>query len=109
MPEDWVGSVTVLFGEAELGLTRLVGGRLLRDAVVAGPVAWLGEQHVARYGADTALLVKLLDAGELLPVHAHPGRQFAAAHLGLAIGDTELGGGPMSLWPTWWPRLCHAP
>jgi mannose-6-phosphate isomerase len=35
------------------------------------------------------LLVKLLDAGERLPVHSHPGRQFAARHLGLPFGKTE--------------------
>lgn len=89
VPEDWVGSVTPLFGETELGLSRLPDGRLLRDAVAADPVAWLGERHVARYGTDTCLLVKLLDAGERLPVHAHPDRTFAAAHLGLAHGKTE--------------------
>lgn len=89
VPEDWVGSVTPLFGERDLGLSRLPDGWLLRDAVAADPVAWLGEEHVGRFGSDTALLVKLLDAGERLPVHAHPDREFAAAHLGLAHGKTE--------------------
>jgi mannose-6-phosphate isomerase len=35
------------------------------------------------------LLVKLLDAGERLPVHFHPGRAFARQELGLAFGKTE--------------------
>lgn len=89
VPEDWVGSTTTLFGEAELGRTRLPDGRLLADAVAADPTAWLGPEHVARYGADAGLLVKLLDAGERLPVHAHPDVAFAARRLGLAHGKTE--------------------
>jgi mannose-6-phosphate isomerase len=89
VPEDWVGSATALFGEQVLGRTRLPGGELLADAVAADPVAWLGPEHAAAVGADVGLLVKLLDAGERLPVHAHPDRGFAARHLGLAHGKTE--------------------
>jgi mannose-6-phosphate isomerase len=44
---------------------------------------------VAQYGTDPALLVKLLDAGERLPVHVHPDRAFARSRLGLAHGKTE--------------------
>ena len=36
-----------------------------------------------------ALLVKLLDAGERLPVHFHPGRAFAREQLGMRFGKTE--------------------
>nr|WP_246214836.1 class I mannose-6-phosphate isomerase [Modestobacter muralis] len=89
VPEDWVGSTTTLFGEASLGLTVLDDGRTLRDAVEADPQAWLGERHVARFGADTRLLTKLLDAGQRLPVHLHPDGPFAAEHLGRAHGKTE--------------------
>jgi hypothetical protein len=90
-PEDWVGSTTSLAGEQETGVSRLPGGESLADAVVADPVGWLGVEHVEAYGADPALLVKLLDAGERLPVHAHPTRQFAAAHVGSSgarVGDS---------------------
>jgi mannose-6-phosphate isomerase len=88
-PEDWIGSVSTVFGEAELGLTRLPDGRFLRDAVTSDPVFWLGGDHVERWGDDTRLLVKLLDAGERLPVHAHPHDDFAARHLGLRHGKAE--------------------
>lgn len=88
-PEDWVGSTTTIAGEARLGLTELPGGRMLADEVAADPVYWLGRAHVARYGADTRLLVKLLDAGQRLPVHAHPSDAWAAAHLGRAHGKAE--------------------
>lgn len=88
-PEDWVGSTTSTFGTDSEGLSRLEDGRLLRDAVIAGPEAFLGHEHVDRFGPDPALLVKLLDAGERLPVHLHPGRSFARRQLGSRYGKTE--------------------
>src|SRR4051794_9143444 len=89
VPEDWVGSTTEAFGEPGVGLSRLKDGTLLRDAIAADPRAWLGAAHVERWGADPVLLVKLLDAGERLPVHAHPDGPFAREHLGTRFGKTE--------------------
>jgi mannose-6-phosphate isomerase len=88
-PEDWVASCTTLHGDHATGLTTLPGGELLRDAVAANPANWLGDAHVARFGADPALLVKLLDAGQRLPVHCHPSNEFAAAHYSSRYGKTE--------------------
>jgi len=88
-PEDWVGSVTTVAGESRVGLSTLPDGRLLAAAIAADPVGWLGEAHVERWGADPLLLVKLLDAGQRLPVHAHPAGDFARRHLGRAHGKAE--------------------
>ena len=88
-PEDWVGSTTTLASDSRLGLTALDDGTLLRDAIAADPEGWLGADHVANFGPDAMLLVKLLDPGERLPVHAHPDRVFAAEHLGHAHGKAE--------------------
>jgi mannose-6-phosphate isomerase len=88
-PEDWIASVTSRFGSATDGMTRLPDGSLLAEAVAADPKGWLGADHVARYGSDTGLLVKLLDAGQRLPVHVHPDRAFAAEHLASPHGKTE--------------------
>jgi mannose-6-phosphate isomerase len=88
-PEDWIGSTTTAFGERSEGLSRVADGRLVRDLVRDDPEALLGPDHVRRFGADPGLLVKLLDAGERLPVHLHPGRQFARANLGSRWGKTE--------------------
>jgi mannose-6-phosphate isomerase len=83
-PEDWVGSVTTAWGEGEVGLSRLEGGRLVRDAIAADREAFLGP------GLDgPGILVKLLDAGERLPVHLHPDDGFARRELGLERGKTE--------------------
>ncbi|WP_334149103.1 class I mannose-6-phosphate isomerase [Microbacterium sp.] len=101
VPEDWVASTTTIRGEETLGLSTLPDGRVLRDAVEADPVAWLGAEHVDRWGADIRLLVKILDAGQRLPVHAHPHDDFAATHLGRAHGKAEawyiLEGGPVHI------------
>ena len=89
MPEDWIASVTTIFGESQQGLTVLPDGQLLRDAIAADPHRWLGPRHVERFGATPALLTKLLDAGERLPVHLHPDRSFAARHLDSPFGKSE--------------------
>jgi mannose-6-phosphate isomerase len=81
MPEEWIGAVNSMFGQAERGLSRFADGTLVRDAVAADPEGYLGPEHVARHGSDAALLVKLLDAGQRLPAHFHPGRAFARESL----------------------------
>jgi mannose-6-phosphate isomerase len=88
-PEDWVGSTTTLWGEPEAGLSVLADGTRVRDAVAHDPEGYLGAEHAARYGADPALLVKLLDAGERLPVHCHPDHAFSRRHLDCPYGKTE--------------------
>lgn len=88
-PEDWVASTTTRFGQSEAGLSRLPDGRLLRTAITEQPQAWLGDEHVHEFGDNTALLVKLLDAGQRLPVHCHPDNTFAQQHLGSRFGKTE--------------------
>lgn len=89
VPEDWVGSTTTLFGDAQIGLSLLANGTTLRDAVSHDPEHWLGGEHFASFGADTRLLVKLLDAGERLPVHLHPTNAFALEHVGAQHGKAE--------------------
>jgi mannose-6-phosphate isomerase len=100
VPEDWVASTTTLFGETQVGLSRLPSGELLVDAVGRDPLAWLGSEHVEAFGEDTSLLVKLLDAGERLPVHAHPDVSFSQEHLALRHGKTEA-------WVFLEPALVH--
>jgi mannose-6-phosphate isomerase len=86
--EDWLGSTVSNFG-TDVGATVLPNGQLLRDAIAADPVGFLGAEHVGAMGANSGLLLKLLDAGERLPVHCHPSRAFAHEHLGSVFGKTE--------------------
>lgn len=89
VPEDFLGSTTQLSGSDGIGLTVLPDGRTLRERVQEDPEAFLGPDHVAVFGADPALLVKMLDTQERLFVHFHPDDDFAAAHLGSRFGKTE--------------------
>lgn len=88
-PEDWIASTTTVRGQTSAGLTVLPDGTLLAERILSDPLSWLGRDHVASYGSDANLLVKLLDAGQRLPVHAHPDDGFAAAHLGASHGKAE--------------------
>ena len=88
-PEDWIGSTARLFAEGGGGVTTLAGGVELPAAFAADADGWFGAAHVARFGGDPNLLTKLLDSGERLPVHSHPSRAFATAHLDCDHGKTE--------------------
>ncbi|MGH3924597.1 MAG: class I mannose-6-phosphate isomerase, partial [Pseudonocardiaceae bacterium] len=88
-PEDWVGSATAVFGSETLGLSALSDGRTVKQAVDSDPESVLGPDHVERVGSEMGLLVKLLDAGQRLPVHCHPSREFARRHLDCPYGKTE--------------------
>jgi mannose-6-phosphate isomerase len=89
MPEEWIGATSTMFGQPERGPSRFADGTLVRDAVRQDPEGYLGPEHVARYGPDPGLLVKLLDAGQRLPSHFHPGRAFAREALDSTHGKTE--------------------
>ncbi|HEX5616801.1 MAG TPA: class I mannose-6-phosphate isomerase [Solirubrobacteraceae bacterium] len=89
MPEEWIGATSTMFGQPERGLSHFADGALVRDAVRQDPEGYLGAEHVARYGPDPGLLVKLLDAGQRLPAHFHPGRSFARQALDSGHGKTE--------------------
>jgi mannose-6-phosphate isomerase len=88
-PEEWIGSVTTRFGEAEQGLSKLSDGTLLKDAIKNNSDEWLGADHVKNFGLSTEILIKLLDPDQRLPVHYHPNKSFAKQHLGLDHGKTE--------------------
>lgn len=88
-PEDFVGSTTEVHAGGGVGLSRLPDGTLLRDAIAHDPVGFLGDEHVRRFGADTLLLLKLLDTGERLFVHFHPDDAFARSQMSAPRGKTE--------------------
>ena len=89
-PEDWVASTTCCHGQDSLGLTRLDDGTLLVDEIQNNAERWLGPDHIKAFGTSTKILVKLLGAGQRLPVHAHPHRDWAKRYLGATCGKAEL-------------------
>ena len=88
-PEEWLAATVARAGEGTTGMSRLPDGRLLRDVVAGDPAAWTGPGARPAGPSDTGLLVKLLDAGQRLPVHVHPDRAFATRHLDCPYGKTE--------------------
>ena len=84
-PEDWVGSATAAWTPPEtppsgegLGTAEIDGRTFaIADLLPADPELGAGGDLVAAAGATTGVLVKPLDAGVRLPVHAHPNRPFA--------------------------------
>ena len=88
-PEEWLAATVHRADEPDVGRSRLADGSLFAEAVAADPVGWTGTAHAPAGPTDVGLLVKLLDAGQRLPVHFHPGREFAERELGLAHGKTE--------------------
>jgi mannose-6-phosphate isomerase len=94
-PEDWVGSLTSLPANlipngspSTLGISPTSVG-LLDEVISRDPTSWFGTDHLLLSGENSGLLVKLLDAGERLPVHYHPSREFAHANLNSVYGKTE--------------------
>ena len=89
-PEEWLGSTVSRADDNVVGLALSEDGRLLRDLVAADPLGWRGTGPWPGIpDHDTGLLLKLLDAGQRLPVHVHPDRAFAATHLACPYGKTE--------------------
>src|SRR4051794_7947828 len=91
-PEEWVAATVSRFGHAGAGLALTEDGTALRDLVAGDPESWLGPWPAASprvTASDTGLLLKLLDAGQRLPVHVHPDRAFATRHLDCPYGKTE--------------------
>ncbi|WP_370616839.1 class I mannose-6-phosphate isomerase [Mumia sp. Pv 4-285] len=94
-PEEWVGATVSRADSETVGLARTVAGDLVRDLVAADPEGWVGAASVSAASTaavppgDTGILLKLLDAGQRLPVHVHPDRAFASRHLDCPYGKTE--------------------
>ena len=84
--EAWVGSDMRAFNATvdrpDLGMSfvQLPGGgrRLLSEMITAAPEQALGKAHIARYGQNLGVLIKLLDAKSQYTIQAHPPRDAAA-------------------------------
>lgn len=93
-PEDWVGSTSL----ARCGVTPTEGYSYvrvtereitLRRLIEDSPEAILGAGHVAKFGSNSSLLVKLLDSRTRLRIQVHPSRRLARQLLGSDYGKTE--------------------
>jgi len=95
-PEDWIASVSRAVNPRRDGEPALEGLSVVRDTnvplallVELFPETLLGEAHVKRFGATTAVLAKFLDSSVRLPIQAHPDDALAQRHWGEPFGKTE--------------------
>lgn len=96
-PEAWVGSTTLVGGavgtEDTTGLAQAIAANgsavFLRDVLVSQAEAIFGPRHIQACGADTGVLVKLLDAELQLGLQCHPSRQYARERFNFPYGKEE--------------------
>jgi mannose-6-phosphate isomerase len=96
-PEDWLGSVTTAVNpgqpsnaQAGQSWVEFAGQRHgLAGLLKAHPGHFFSDAHLAAFGPQPEMLVKLLDAAERLQLQAHPTREFARRVLGRPHGKTE--------------------
>lgn len=97
-PEEWVASIVSARnpGREDIedeGLSKLVpqnGKSLtLKHLLESDPVGFLGKEHANIYGANTGVLVKLLDSSERLTIQVHPDINTAAKLFDSRFGKTE--------------------
>lgn len=93
LSQGWVASVveSVLGKEGE-GLSHLGdewGGGTLKNLLNAEGEAYLGTDHLQKYGTSTGILLKLLHSDTRLLVQAHPDKAKALQYFGTPFGKTE--------------------
>ena len=93
-PEDWIMSTVraINAGREDVveGLNLLAGTDItLKEYIENDPAAALGAAHVAKWGASTAVLLKLIDAAERLGIQCHPDKEKALEFFGSPFGKTE--------------------
>jgi mannose-6-phosphate isomerase len=95
-PEDWIGSVTPPRNPATqseyegISTVRINGQELLfTDLIARDPEYFLGTDHMARFGQQPMVLVKLLDSAVRLQFQVHPTAEFAQAYLDSNSGKAE--------------------
>lgn len=97
-PEEWVAStVTAINGKNNSNSTeglctfRTKNQELvtLVDFIKSNPEKILGKQHIEKFGQDTGVLVKVLDAAERLAIQVHPSVEKAKTLFNSPYGKTE--------------------
>lgn len=95
-PEDWIASTSLANNPrhpvADQGMSHVAVGEsacFFRDYLAANPRETLGAAHWEKYGANSALLMKILDAAERLPIQVHPSVSNARRYFNSDFGKTE--------------------
>lgn len=93
-PEEWIMSVTECrnAGRENIkneGMTRICKtDEFFGDFIKQNPQT-LGSAHFEKYGANTGVLIKLIDSAERLSIQVHPNREKARKYFNSDYGKTE--------------------
>lgn len=95
-PEAWVGSTTRAINaenDENLGLSEVIlptgEVMLLKNLIDKYPRQLLGDKHYDKFGNETCILVKLLDAKNQLGLQSHPTREYAKKYFNSDFGKVE--------------------
>ena len=95
-PENWIASCIEGNGRAYHSPGHGISKIIVDGAEVDFPTFlaehaedMLGSKHIQKYGVLPAVLVKLLDSAEQLPLQVHPTREDAKKYLNSDYGKTE--------------------
>ena len=62
---------------------------LMKDIIDSDPEIFLGKQHCEKYGNNSGMLVKIIDAMNRLTIQVHPDKKFAKEMFSSEYGKTE--------------------
>ena len=95
-PEEWIASTSRAnnpqYPGADQGLSQVAlpaGPMRFGEYLARDPDNTLGRRHFGRFGANAALLMKILDAAERLPIQCHPTVADARRCFRSEFGKTE--------------------
>ncbi len=97
-PEEWIASTVRAknVGREHIkdeGLSKLCledGNKItLQEVISSDPGLFLGKKHAEKYGANPAVLVKILDSAERLAIQVHPDKEFTKKEFNTKFGKTE--------------------
>ena len=94
-PEEWIMSTTAArnAGREHIkneGMSIVEdSGKYLKDLIEQSPSEMLGKLHFKKYGANTGVLIKLIDSAERLSIQVHPDKAMAKKWFHSDYGKTE--------------------
>ena len=95
-PEEWLSSVVKARNKQEIkgeGLSKVLTAddriEAFADLIAKDAERLLGKEHVQQFGANPAVLIKVLDAAVRLSIQVHPTRAYAKEHFDSEFGKTE--------------------
>lgn len=94
-PEEWIMSTTAAKNAGrehirDEGMSRDVQTHeTLKKLIERAPEEMLGAEHYKKYGANTGVLIKLIDSAERLSVQVHPNKEMARKLFHSEYGKTE--------------------